>query len=35
MDYGLKGALDMSIKELEVFGDLILLICQYAGEWEV
>ncbi len=31
---GLRAAIDFKVKELEVFGDSMLIICQTLGEWE-
>jgi len=31
----LEAALELGIKELEVFGDSALIICQIKGEWKL
>ena len=31
---GLKAALELKAKKLEVFGDSLLIICQVKGEWQ-
>jgi ribonuclease HI len=32
---GLKAALELKIKKLDVYRDLVLTICQVKGEWQI
>lgn len=31
---GLQAALDLGIRDIEVYGDSVLIICQTVGDWK-